>query len=430
MSPRRMLASTAAAAQLLAVVAATGVFPASAGTLPPSEWVVGPDQRVAFIVLDGHPGDRGLRDVRLTLKNKAANASFFFSGHWVDHHRRQARRIVDAGHGLGNRGYGKEALFTSLSDEALRASISKAEAALRRVGAHGRPFLRAPKGVRDLRVLRVAGSMGYRSVRWTQHPGQGRSKKMQRKAVRTAQPGSIISLDIWRPSNRNALGGIIDGLRRRGFKLRTMRLLDNSHAVRWDVTLRSGSQGAEVYHLQRTLNSISFPAAQPDGNFGYATLQAVYAFEKFHELARDGVVTPRQMTMIETATRPSRPRPGKTYIDIDISRQVLREVRRGRVFRTLPISSGNEEYYTVDGETYKAHTPRGDFVIERKIAGWRESRLGKLWYPNYFVGGFAIHGSESVPTYPASHGCVRIPMYATRGFYDRNPIGTPVYVHN
>ena len=67
--------------------------------------------------------------------------------------------------------------------------------------------------------------------------------------------------------------------------------------------------------------------------------------------------------------------------------------------------------------------------IERKIAGKRVSRLGTLWWPSYFVGGYAVHGSDSVPTYPASHGCVRIPRYLEQKFFYRNPVGMPLFVH-
>jgi lipoprotein-anchoring transpeptidase ErfK/SrfK len=52
-----------------------------------------------------------------------------------------------------------------------------------------------------------------------------------------------------------------------------------------------------------------------------------------------------------------------------------------------------------------------------------------LYYPSYIVGGIAIHGSKSVPAYPASHGCIRIPMYAAKDFSDMTPIGVPVIVH-
>jgi len=197
------------------------------------------------------------------------------------------------------------------------------------------------------------------------------------------------------------------------------------------VTLRRGSSGSEVAYLQKALRFTSYPSGAVDGSFGEATQQAVYAFEKVHNLARDGVVPPWQMSEIASGRRPRAPkRSPEDFVDVDISRQVLFEVRDGKVRHTVPISSGNEEYYTVDGETYKAHTPRGSFSIYRKIRGTRVSRLGELYYPSYFVGGYAIHGSKSVPTYPASHGCVRIPMYLHKKFFYRNPIGMPVFVHN
>ncbi len=424
----KTLAIGLVAAQLGAVLAFSA--PAAAATLPPSEWVVGPDRRQVMLTFDGQTRARPFLSVLETLARSNAKASFFLPGRWVEHHQDKARVARAAGHTLGNRGYGSDR-FTSLSDSQIRRSVGRAEDALNKVGAGPKPFLRAPRGARDLRVLRVAGSMGYRSVRWTKRAGGGLARKVTRRVVRSAQPGSIISLDIWRKSHRNALEGIIQGLRRRGFDLRTIEGLTNVHAIRWDVTMRAGSGGAEVAFLQRLLNRNTYPAGAVDGSFGYATLQATYAFEKTRGLTRDGVMTPAQVAELAISGRPRTPRQSpQDYVDIDISRQVLFEVRDGKVRHTIPVSSGNEEYYTVDGETYKAHTPRGDFVIERKIPGERHSRLGTLYWPSYFIGGYAVHGSNSVPTYPASHGCVRIPRYVERKFYYRNPVGMPVFVHN
>ena len=46
-----------------------------------------------------------------------------------------------------------------------------------------------------------------------------------------------------------------------------------------------------------------------------------------------------------------------------------------------------------------------------------------------FHGGFAIHGFSPVPAYPASHGCVREPMWAADWMYQRVPVGSSVYVY-
>jgi peptidoglycan/xylan/chitin deacetylase (PgdA/CDA1 family) len=413
-----------------ALLALTIGGPVAAAPRPPSEWVVGPQKRIAMITFEGKTGGKQLRYVLRVLKNRRAKASFFFPGRWVKHHERRARRVQRRGHVLGNRGY-RKVPFVRLDESAIRGSIRRAQRVLRRVGAHPRPWLRLPRGRRDLRTLSIAGSMGYRAVRWTQHPGGGRAARIKRRVVRRAQSGSIIALDLYRKSNRRALPGILRGLRSRGFEFRTISSLRRAHAVRWDTTLRAGATGREVAYLEKTLKETSYSPGPRDATFDYPTLQAVYAFEKTHRLTRDGVVTPAQMTRLALSRRPRAPRhKGRAnFVDIDISRQVLFEVRKRKVRHTLPISSGNEENYVYNGVTYTAHTPRGAFVIERKIAGWRTSHLGRLYYPSYFVGGFAVHGSTSVPTSPASHGCVRLPMYVAKGFFYRNPIGRAVFVH-
>jgi peptidoglycan/xylan/chitin deacetylase (PgdA/CDA1 family)/lipoprotein-anchoring transpeptidase ErfK/SrfK len=430
MLPLRRLPAAPVALALAASVLAGAPARVAAAGFPPTEWVVGPHQPLALITFDGHTKGRYLDRVLDTLKSKGAKASFFMAGRWIQAHPTRARLIADRGHRLGNRGYGT-ASFTSLDEPALRASIRRAQSAIDKIGASPAPFLRAPNGARDLRVLQIAGSMGYRSVHWTHNPGGGKAVRVQRAVVRKARYGSIVSLDIWRASHRSALPGIIDGLRRRGFELGTVNRLSQVHPIRYDVTLKAGSTGPEVAYLQKILKQRSYPAGEIDGSFGYATLQAVYAFEKVYGLTRDGVVPTGQMLEIARKGRPAKPnRRYHNFIDVDISRQVLFEVRDDKVIRTLPISSGNEEYYTVDGQTYKAHTPRGEFRIQRKIAGKRVSRLGTLWWPSYFTGGYAIHGSDSVPTYPASHGCIRIPRYVERAFFYRNPVERPVFVHN
>ena len=402
---------------------------AAANSLPPSEWLIGQRQKIAMIVFDGQGGSKKFLTVLKVLDELDARASFFVSARWVDENKKTARRIVRDGHILGNRGYGRTP-FTEMSRGWLRSSIRKAARSLRAVGANPRPFLRAPEGERDRGVLEVGGDLGYRSVRWTQRPAGGQSRAVEKAVLGRLRQGSIVSLDIWRKSHRRSLAGLVKGIRMRGFEPATLNAVKGAHAVRWDVTLRAGSSGRQVVYLQRRLSRLGYPVKGIDGAFGERTQQGVYAFQKVHGLKRDGVVSPKEMSTISVARRPTvRKRNVKRYIEVDISRQVLFEVKRRRVFKVLPVSTGNEKFYKQDGVKYMAHTPRGSFRIERKISGWRKSRLGRLWYPSYFTGGYAIHGSPNVPVFPASHGCVRIPMWLTKDFNRRNPIGRRVFVH-
>ena len=74
-------------------------------------------------------------------------------------------------------------------------------------------------------------------------------------------------------------------------------------------------------------------------------------------------------------------------------------------------------------------TPVGRFAVYRKVVGFDPSPLGTLYDPLYFTGGYAIHGNPSVPPYPASHGCVRVPMWVAPYLYRTVPYGETVYVY-
>ncbi|MDQ3896378.1 MAG: L,D-transpeptidase [Actinomycetota bacterium] len=118
------------------------------------------------------------------------------------------------------------------------------------------------------------------------------------------------------------------------------------------------------------------------------------------------------------------------YLDINVSEQVLSEVVDGQVVDAIHISTGSGESYWYEGEWWVAETPRGWFEVYAKEPGWVDGPLGALYDPLYFYEGYAVHGSSSVPDYPASHGCVRVPLGVADSLYDRIDIGTPVFVHD
>jgi len=72
------------------------------------------------------------------------------------------------------------------------------------------------------------------------------------------------------------------------------------------------------------------------------------------------------------------------------------------------------------------YTPVGRFAISRKVPGYDPSPLGVLYKPMYFYGGYAIHGNPSVPPYPASHGCIRVPNFVADRLYESEPVLPPV----
>jgi peptidoglycan hydrolase-like protein with peptidoglycan-binding domain len=196
-------------------------------------------------------------------------------------------------------------------------------------------------------------------------------------------------------------------------------------------TLREGMRGPEVKALQERLAALHYDLGDRDGVFGPDTRHAVYAFQKVHGLQRDAVVGPRTRAALQSPTTPAprHPRQGR-YVEVDLERQVLLFFDGNQVTRIMSVSTGNHEpYETSSGGTAIATTPTGQFEVERKIDGMRVSDLGELWRPAYFRGGYAIHGSPSVPPYPASHGCVRVSMAGMDRIYDLLGEGTPVEVY-
>ncbi|MEA2686931.1 MAG: hypothetical protein QOE93_2126, partial [Actinomycetota bacterium] len=185
---------------------------------------------------------------------------------------------------------------------------------------------------------------------------------------------------------------------------------------------------ADVQAVQERLAELGYDVGTADGRFGGRTSYAVMAFQKMEGLDRTGDITPEVRTALAAASPPGPMVPGgpATRVEIDLNRQVLIFWSGGTRTRVLPVSSGNGEEYCVDGECDVAVTPPGSFHIGRKAEGLEIAPLGELWWPMYFNGGIAIHGSPSVPPYPASHGCIRIPMYAAPSFYDQVSRGTAV----
>ena len=189
---------------------------------------------------------------------------------------------------------------------------------------------------------------------------------------------------------------------------------------------------ASVRALQERLAELGYDVGTPDGKWGARTTYALMAFQKVEGLTRDGQDGPQTQAALAVASKPGPMVPGgsPTRIEIDVARQVLFHWVNGSLARILPVSTGNNERYCVDGECSVAVTPGGSFRIGRKAVGLEVAPLGELWWPMYFNGGIAIHGSPSVPAWPASHGCIRIPMYAAPTFYDQVPAGTRVHVLN
>ncbi|MGI8945064.1 MAG: L,D-transpeptidase family protein [Thermoleophilaceae bacterium] len=178
-----------------------------------------------------------------------------------------------------------------------------------------------------------------------------------------------------------------------------------------------GARGRSVLLLQRGLERLGF-AVPVSGSYDAGTSRAVLAFRKTNGLGASGYANSRVFSRVlrnRGAFRPRFPRAG-SHVEFDWSRQVLAIVRGGRARRVYHASSG------------KASTPTvfGTFSFYRKEPGINS--LGMV-QSNYFIGGYAIHGYHSVPTYPASHGCIRVPVPNAHAVDRQISIGQKIFVY-
>ena len=203
---------------------------------------------------------------------------------------------------------------------------------------------------------------------------------------------------------------IVSAIARPGF-LRVRRSLASAVVL---PSLSLGARGPSVRALERRLAELRYALRGVDSVYGMDTLEAVTAFQKVHRVARTGRVDAGFWRLLARAGIPEPRARGFDHIEVDKTRQVLLDVRGGQVARVVHVSTG------VTG-----NTPLGTWRVYRKVTGFD----WVLWYPMYFLRGFAIHGYPSVPAYPASHGCVRVPMWIAPQLFDDHPYGATVTIY-
>lgn len=197
--------------------------------------------------------------------------------------------------------------------------------------------------------------------------------------------------------------------------------------------LQPGAFGSGVAGLQQRLLSMGYWLPAVDGRFGSSTTQAVYAFQKANGLPRDGKIGPEDQPALNAGARVTAASTSGDLIEVDKARQLLFVIRSGAVHWAFNTSTGSNTNYSHGGRTYKAVTPEGRFTFSRQIDGYHESHLGTMYRPKYFTSaGHAIHGSSSIPPYPASHGCVRLSNAAIDLIWSAGfaPLGSTIWVHS
>jgi hypothetical protein len=197
------------------------------------------------------------------------------------------------------------------------------------------------------------------------------------------------------------------------------RSIDKRVDAKWHG-LSLGSSGPAVKGLLTALNRLKIHVPGIGTRFTSSCKDAVMAFQKAYRLPRTYVVGYDDWRKLDGAV-PIKPRHSgpTTHLEVDKGRQILMIVKSGKVYGLICVSTGATN-----------NTPEGAFHIQQKHPYTTSGYGGILFRTMGFVGNFAIHGYVPVPPYPASHGCIREPMWAAAWVYDRSFVGERLYVYH
>jgi peptidoglycan hydrolase-like protein with peptidoglycan-binding domain len=187
------------------------------------------------------------------------------------------------------------------------------------------------------------------------------------------------------------------------------------------VPVGKGAPPEIVGPYEQRLVDLKFDPGPVDGVYDQATTYAVQAVQKLAGLERNGRLGSAEELVLEAFqyAPPLHPVAEPNRTEIDIAKQVITLYANYQVqlITTTSTASGETFCYVTPKKAPTqricevATTPNGRYAYYYFYDGWQDGDLGELFNPYYFFKGRAIHGYDSVPTEPASHGCARIPMH-------------------
>jgi L,D-transpeptidase catalytic domain len=259
--------------------------------------------------------------------------------------------------------------------------------------------------------------------------------------VRPYVPGQIVKVRAFlghrliqsgwfrlKPSRNNAYGAFTDKLRSPGVGVVTVIVKHaatstmNSFHVRRRFTVLSesigfGSTGRFVQLIQQRLAALHFYIPQT-GVYDSGTGLAIDAYHRMLRWGTYQTLDGRTISFLLDGfgAFPVHYRSDGRHAEGDLTLQLLALIDGSKVTAIYPISSGKPSTPTILGR----------FHVYSKVSGYLPDGM---YFSNFFFGGYAIHGYNPAPDYPASHGCMRLPIVDAISVYDWLQMGNAVDVY-
>jgi hypothetical protein len=194
---------------------------------------------------------------------------------------------------------------------------------------------------------------------------------------------------------------------------------DSTVRKSWRVSypaLHLGQCGDVVVGFKKAMRKMGY-IANSGSCFGGRTARGVLAYRKVNGMSRSyraGAGLVKRVFSGKGEYEVVHPAAGE-HVEAPLSKQVLVFAKGEEPFAVYPVSSGKSSTPTVTGH----------FTFVRQEPGYNSHGM---YYSFYFYGGYAVHGYESVPDYPASHGCIRTFIADQPEIYERINFGESIFV--
>jgi chitin deacetylase len=187
------------------------------------------ERRVALTFDDG-PTAAVVDSLIALLGTRGVRATFFVTGNELAAAADAGRRLVEAGHELGNHSYSHDRMVLK-SQRFIRTEIERTDSLIRAAGHRGAIFFRPPFGYKLAGLPWYLGRHGRTTVTWDVEPDSypeiaATSDGIVRHVLERVRPGSIVLLHVWYPSRATSLGAVaplIDSLHARGYQVGPVR---------------------------------------------------------------------------------------------------------------------------------------------------------------------------------------------------------------
>jgi len=223
----RVIAACAIALVTLGALAPRAAMPAAAATVQTVQKFA-TTQPVMALTFDAG-SDRGYAAQILDIaKAKGVKLTFGMTGTWAAANPDLVQRMVREGHQLINHSWDHPDFTTISSAERASQLDRTADLIRQQTGAEVMPYFRPPFGAYNTSVLNDLATNGYTvNVMWTVDTlgWQGATvPQITQRVLDAAAPGAIVLMHVGAASqDANALGGIIDQLRARGYSFATVK---------------------------------------------------------------------------------------------------------------------------------------------------------------------------------------------------------------